>query len=133
MSPEDAPEADEAFDIPIEATVNIVPVWRTDSGELRSRRGVTVDPEAETLDEELVLALADSTVTLSAPVDLSPHALAVLREQLPLPPAFDRSGVLRGHQLLELDAQGRAVVDEVTIRHHATFGLLVRDRGRSLE
>ncbi|NYH77153.1 hypothetical protein FHR84_000467 [Actinopolyspora biskrensis] len=133
MSPEDAPEADEASDPPIEAAINVVPVWRVDSGELHSRRGGIVDPEAETLDEELVLALADSVVTLSAPVDLSPRALTVLREQLPLPPAFDRSGSLRGHQLLELDAQGRTVVDEVTIHHHTTFGLLVRDRGRSLE
>lgn len=129
MNQEETIEGDEAWDPPSgEATVIVVPVWSAESGELRSRCGRTVDPTAAELDDELARALAESVISLSAPMDLSPDAVAVLRESLPVPRAFDRSGFLRGHHLLELDTHGRAVVDDMTVHHDATFGLLVQEQ-----
>ncbi|MHA6802945.1 hypothetical protein [Salinifilum ghardaiensis] len=121
-------EDDEVREPLVQAAVTVVPAWSGESGELRSRGGRPVDPAAAELDDELAEHLAESAITLSAPVDLSPGAVAALRESLPRPPAFDRSGLLRGHHLLELDAHGRAVVDDVTVHHDATFGLLVQER-----
>lgn len=110
-------DADEAMDPVLDTTITIVPVgpWKA---------GTPVDDEDE-LDEEHAQELVDATVTLSAPVDLSGNALTVLRERLPIPRAFARSGWLRGHHLLELDEQGRAVVEDLSIHHHPTFGLLI--------
>lgn len=118
---------DETWEPPVETTVVVVPVWSDESGDLRSRSGHPVDSAAE-LGDELERDLAESVITLSAPVDLPASTVEVLRERLPMPPAFDRSGFLRGHHLLELDAQDRAVVDDVAVHHDATFGLLVEEQ-----
>lgn len=115
MSPES--ETEDSIDPVLDATITVVPIEP-------SKQGVPLDDEDE-LDEEHTQELVDAAVTLSAPVDLSGHALTVLREKLPILRAFARSGWLRGHHLLELDEQGRAMVNDLSIHHHPTFGLLV--------
>jgi CRISPR-associated endonuclease/helicase Cas3 len=105
-----------------DASVSVVPVIeRNGHLVLASDPSVTVRADAAELSFGEVIAIARQTLAISRKVIVK----ALLKEEPP--PAFQRSGHLRHHRLLRLDAQAETVIEGTCIRLDADLGLVVGD------